>query len=259
MPNKFLIYINLICCLAGAGCVLAPAKPSWAGRTWQDNQEVYFSGISSSCKDIVCARSMAYANAADALAQYIGITIKSQTRQTTENNWQSLESSYIAVSDELHINNISIEKFEVFKESGYFTGYILLKTSQNELQKAKNIAEKLQKHQQALLETKKQLGPFYVRGSSKWEDLTASIEQFLKERGYQISKSGRQIKADVPQFYCVDSTMQDIKICTLQVNLEFKNKKYSYESKGYGANVVQARREAVNKLVSSLTEEITGI
>ncbi len=251
-----LLPVLLFLAFFGGGCVSAPKVPEWAGKNWQEQERVYFSGISSLCTDIACARQEAYQNAVASLAAYLGSTVSVHTQSVLDNNGQFLTAVFTSSSQEVALRQIQAEQFSISSYQGKITGYILISIQKAELERAR-AQLRLQALQQASQRQKRLAkGPIVIRSPRAWADLAGKLNHFLTQAGYAVAPEGKALYLKVERFSCRQSQMQKIQICTLQAKLIFENTEHVYIAKGFGRTRRQARQEAVEGWVAQLPEEI---
>ena len=246
----------LMMVLAGVGCASTPAKPEWAGKNWKEQKKMYFSGIAAQCPDISCARDRSYAHAVSAVADYIGITVQTHTDMELSNNWHQLESKYTAVSEELNLEHIEVEKFEVSREDNFFTGYILLQIPVYELEAAKRKVTEKAAQAAARKKQKAALGIFSVQTASDCKEAGTYLENLLRKQDYKIGKNGQPIYLQVEKENCRRSHFEELQICEIYFSISWQDKKHVFSGVGYGKDKAQSRREAIGAAFSTLPADL---
>ena len=251
-----LLPVLLLLAFFGGGCVSAPNVPDWAGKNWQEKERLYFSGISSSCKHIACARQEAYNNALASMAAYLGTAVSVRTQSTVDNNGQFLTAVFTSSSQETALRQIQAEKFGISSYQGHLTGYILLSIEKRELERARAQLDlqALQKTQQR--RQRQKIGPVAIRSPRAWKDLAGKLNNFLTKAGYCVASGGKTLYLQVEDFTCSKSHIQDVYSCTLQAKLTFAQRERVYLAKGFGRTRLQARQDAVDAWVAQIPQEV---
>ena len=256
ISNKAIWCSIIVCLLGGAACKTAPARPDWAGRMWQEKQNMLVSGISSGCEDVSCAQKTAYANALADLAQYMGVRVSVHTRVNVQSDGQSVEAVYQAYTQELNLKHLNIEKFEAVRGKQGLTGYILLSVPQQELASAKKQLEISQAQAEAEQRRKHQKGYFYVSAPKNWPDLAGGMEKILRQQGYLVGRRGQAVRLQVAFFKCLPSAAAQLSVCTLQVEVESQGRKQRFTAKGFGAPAARARADCLENWLSGLPKNV---
>lgn len=240
----------------GSGCVSAPKVPDWAGRNWQEKQVWYFSGISSPCRNMACAREEAYNNAAAAVAAYLGSTVSVLTEVSLDGGGQYLTARFSSSSQEVPLRHMKVEQFKVAEYQRHWVGYVLVSVEEKEINAAFEQINRKKEQQAKQLQNRRNLGILVLHAPRFWADLSGAFNRFLTKAGYRTGKQGADLYLQVKNFSCTQSQIQDIQICTLQANVIFRELEHSYIAAGYGRTPEQARREAVAAWIGQIPEDI---
>lgn len=242
--------------LLGGGCVSAPTVPDWARKNWQEKQVYYFSGISSDCRNVACAKEEAYNNAVANIATYLGSTVSVLTESELDNSGQYLSAHFKSATREVPLKHIKVEKFKVSRYEKHLTGYLLVSVEKSELSTALAQIEWDQVSQERQLQNRRNIGAITIHTPKYWKDLEGQLSRFLNKAGYLIGKNGKNLFLQVDDFTCTQSHIQDIQICTLQAKVKFQQQEHIYISKGYGRTQEQARKDMVNAWIGQIPENI---
>lgn len=250
--------ILLICLAAlGVGCASTPKTPSWAGKSWEDQNTLYFGGISSACQDQACAKNQAYQNAISALAEYVGTTVQVSTQSDLTNDTQQINARFASTTDNLPLGNIKTEQVAFSSEKAPITGYVLVSIAKQEVARAKQKVEAAKKEAAEQQARRQAAGPLTVQGPEDWLDLTGKLEQFLRDNGYQTSTEGKPLTVRVVKFACQQGiSMKQLKNCTLQVSTVLGSQRNSFTVKGYGRSEDTARANAISLLMRDLPHDL---
>lgn len=240
----------------GGGCLPPPRTPDWAGKNWQEKQFFYFSGISSECRNVVCAKEESYNNAVASIAAFLGSTVSVLTQSDLDNNAQYLTAHFQSTTQEIPLKHIQVKKFKVSRYKKHLVGYVLVSIEKSEintaLAKMKQDADRQAQQQQ----NRRKLGVVTVHAPRYWKDLAGQANIFLGKAGYLTGKNGNNLFLQVDDFTCTQSHIQDVQICTLQAKVTFKQKEFVYTAKGYGRTQEQARKDAIGAWVEQIPPDI---
>lgn len=253
------VWVAGLLLLGGAGCATAPSTPEWAGRMWTEKQTFWIGGISSPCRDAASAKTLAQANALNALAEYIGVNIQSQTTVQTSSDRQTLQALYQARTQEVEIHNLKIEKFKTTHTPEGIVGHLLISVEAAEVARAKQAQERAQDLARQEEARKRKLGYFNVSRVKGWPELTAGVERWLREQGYLVGKQGSLVRLEDISLSCRQNALADIQICVLHAGINCRGKRQLFSAQGYGQTARQARQDAIDvwleKLPQNLVEE----
>ncbi|MBR3899830.1 MAG: hypothetical protein IKJ44_06130 [Elusimicrobiaceae bacterium] len=106
--------MNRICLAVWCGVLLggcASQPPRWAGKMWQTQNRLYFTGASSSCQTVSCAYENAYQQALGAIVQYLNSQISVHTIGRLDNQGSELEVKTEIITRQIELEKVKVEEF----------------------------------------------------------------------------------------------------------------------------------------------------
>lgn len=244
--------IKLVCIffavsLFGA-CATPQKEPVWLGKTWQEGSKFFFSGISGESSTLQESKEQAYINAMTKAAEYVGVSVNTKTKHTLSNDGADIESLTGLSAEDVFLTQASIKEFTYNKTGDkQFIGYILIEYNRNLLEDEKKRRDEIERQRLLKIADRKKLGPLSVNMPSSISRINGEVKHFLQQQGYIIGdENATPLKFTViEEDYAV--SMQSIFVCSVKIDIQFKNDVKSYLAKGYGKDKNQALDDALQQ------------
>lgn len=237
-----------------SACSTIQKEPAWTGKTWQEGNSFFFSGISGECFSLQEAKEHAYINALRKVSEYVGVTITIKTIKILNNDNINIDSSTDLSSQDIFLTQALIKEFNYTKKDGKFTGYILIEYNNNLLKDEKKRRAILEEEKRIKIENRKKIGIITVNVlNSSISNLNGEIKYFLHNEGYVLGENGIPLvfKLVTEQ---INKSTQNIFICKTKIDISFKNEVKSFSAVGYGNDRNQAIDDAHHQWIKIFKE-----
>ncbi|MDR2772497.1 MAG: hypothetical protein LBB93_03415, partial [Elusimicrobiota bacterium] len=227
-----------------ADVATAQNPPSWAGKTWQQGNSYFFSGISAPSDTLDSARQSAYVNALLSVSNYIGITVSNNTSQVVGNDYAGISAYTDISSQKTNLANGQTKDFQFTKSGTQYIGYILLEYAKSDIDGEKQRIIDLQKKKEAEIAARKDIGPIVVIATQEVETMVPALKQFLQSQGYLVGDRGlaRAIIKFISQK--VDRANPYSMVCFLDIEIDLNGQIFTFTTRGYGATADDAINNA---------------
>lgn len=243
--------MNRICLAVWCGVLLggcASQPPRWAGKMWQTQNRLYFTGTSSSCQTVSCAYENAYQQALGAIVQYLNSQISVHAIGRLDNQGSELEVKTEIITRQIELEKVKVEEFNCLERGKKQVCFMLVSIGNKELR----VAEQKLKDQQEKMARRKQM-IFQVKGE---ESLVPVLQSRLRANGFQTGKNGKIIQIYRIKTICAESQLQSVWVNTTLISVQFEHKKVDFSAKGYGLSCDQAYDETIEEVVRQIVNWI---
>lgn len=238
----------------------------WVGKSWNDGQKLYFSGMSELSESLKKAKELAYSDAVLNAAKYLGIKVSNQTNSEIKNNNVMLLDQTSTLLEDTFISYATIKDFSFEEKGNKYIAYILLEINKDTLAKEQNRKDSLEqqkieviKKQNMLIDENKRSGEYKLIVSNKLNTIKFDIQNIFESFGYIITNQNDDKNISTISVNVVDeqvnNVVDDMFSYEIKVSVKFNNKSFLLKSKKISEDDISMAKQLVFKNILKQLQE----